>query len=66
MDGFLLSLKFDTGETGVFDMNPYLKFPCYRRLRNFAYFCQVKPERGTAVWPNDEDMASEVLWEGKR
>lgn len=64
LDGYLLSLAFDTGEKGVFDVSPYLKFPCYRRLKNLGYFSQARTERGTVVWPNDEDLAPEALWNG--
>ena len=61
--GYRLRVSFDTGETGVFDMTPLLQYPCYRRLRDTAYFIQARPERGTVVWPNDEDVAPESLWE---
>ncbi len=48
---------------GVFYMSPYLQYPCYRRLRDIGYFSLAKSERGTVVWPNDEDVAPEALWE---
>jgi len=60
---FHLFVTFDTGECGIFDMTPYLQYPCYRRLRDIGYFSLAKSERGTVVWPNDEDVAPEALWE---
>lgn len=60
---YRLFVTFDTGERGVFDMTPYLQYPCYRRLRDTGYFSLAKSERGTVVWPNDEDVAPEALWE---
>ena len=60
---YRLVVTFDTGERGVFDMTPYLQYPCYRRLRDTGYFSLAKTERGTVVWPNDEDVAPEALWE---
>ena len=60
---YRLVVTFDTGERGVFDMTPYLQYPCYRRLRDAGYFSLAKTERGTVVWPNDEDVAPEALWE---
>ena len=62
-DNYRLLVTFDTGEVGMFDMASYLKYPCYRRLRNAGYFALAKPERGTVVWPNDEDVSPEALWE---
>ena len=36
---------------------------CYRRLKDMNYFNLARIERGTVVWPNDEDLAPEMLWE---
>jgi len=58
-----LKVSFDSGETGVFDMSPLLGYVCYRRLNNKMYFAQARTERGTVVWPYDEDVAPEMLWE---
>ena len=63
LDDFRLLISFDTGESGIFDMKPLLQYPCYRRLREVQYFCKARPERGTVVWPQDEDVAPEALWE---
>ena len=62
-DDYRLTVSFDTGETGVFDMSPLLWFACYRPLKNPDYFLRAHTERGTVVWPNDEDVAPEMLWE---
>ena len=60
---YRLRVSFDTGESGVFDIEPLLRYPCYRRLKDVGYFLLARPERGTVVWPNDEDVAPEALWE---
>lgn len=60
---FRLRVEFDTGEIGVFNATPLLDYFCYRRLRDVRYFNLVRVERGTVVWPNDEDFAPEMLWE---
>ena len=62
-DNYRLLVTFDTGESGVFDMTPLLVYPCYRRLKDMNYFARARAERGTVVWPNDEDVAPELLWE---
>lgn len=61
--GYRLKVEFDTGEKGVFDMTPYLRYPCYRRLNDPGYFSLAMPGRGTVVWPGDEDVSPEALWE---
>jgi len=61
--GHRLAVTFDTGDTGVFDMSALLGYSCYRRLKDDAYFRLAHVERGTVVWPNDEDVAPELLWE---
>lgn len=63
VDNHRLLVTFDTGENGVFDMTPLLAYPCYRRLKDENYFAMAHAERGTVVWPNDEDVAPELLWE---
>lgn len=60
---FHLRVEFDTGEDGVFDVSPLLDYPCYRRLKDERYFNLARIDRGTVVWPNDEDLAPEMLWE---
>ena len=65
-ESYRLLLTFDTGEDGVFDMAPLLAYPCYRRLKDQNYFALAHVERGTVVWPNDEDVAPELLWERSR
>ena len=61
--GFRLRVEFDTGESGVFDASSLLGLFCYRCLKDADYFRLARVERGTVVWPNDEDHAPEMLWE---
>ena len=42
---------------------PQSGYFCYRRLKDMNYFNLARIERGTVVWPNDEDLAPEMLWE---
>lgn len=63
VDDKVIHVVFDTGESGKFDVSPLFHYPCYRRLNNPVYFHRVKAERGTAVWPEDEDLSPELLWE---
>ena len=60
---YRLRVEFDTGEEGVFDASPLLGYFCYRRLKDVNYFNLARVERGTVVWPNDEDLAPEMLRE---
>lgn len=66
-DGFFLLLKFENGETRVFDMKPYLENPPFNKLKDARQFCRVRISNGTVSWPgdinSDLDLAAETLYD---
>ena len=58
-----LLLTFHNGERRCFDMRPYLHYPVFRKLSNFAYFSLARVDYGTVTWPGDIDIAPETLYE---
>lgn len=60
---FKLRLTFANGETGVFDCSPLLDFGVFRELRDLRYFQQVRVEGGTVVWPHEQDICPDTLYE---
>lgn len=62
LDGYRISVSFEDGKRGVFDMRPYLGRGVFKALENPAYFRLVSVENGTASWPNGADMAPERLY----
>ncbi len=58
-----LEIQFTNGEVGVYDCSGLLDFGVFRELRNVAYFRQVSVLHGTVVWPNEQDICPDTLYE---
>ncbi len=65
-EDFHLELTFNTGETGVFDMRPYLEKGVFRQLREIALFKQAYVAFDTVCWPGNLDIAPETLYDRSR
>jgi hypothetical protein len=65
-DDFHLELKFNTGETRIFDMRPYLDKGIFQRLRDPALFRQAHVAFDTVCWPGQMDIAPETLYDRSR
>ena len=58
-------MRFDDGLEGVVDVAKLVRFTgVFEPLRGETFFAQVNvhPELGTACWPDDADLDSEVLY----
>jgi hypothetical protein len=58
-------LTFENGTTGDVDLSDLIaRGGIFAPLREPAYFRQVRvdPEGGTITWPNDVDVAPELLY----
>ena len=64
LDGYKLWIRFNTGETGIFDFTPLLSAPAFVPLREPEIFRSVYIDYDTAVWQDGEiDIAPEYLYE---
>jgi hypothetical protein len=63
-DDYKLEITFSNGEVGVFDCSHLLDFGVFRELRDVSYFKQVLAEGGTVVWPHEQDICPDTLYEG--
>lgn len=65
MPGMKLRLRYETGETKVFDVSPYAEGSWYGELKNEAYFRSVHLlPGGTGIeWMNGQDIAPHELYE---
>ena len=63
MDRYCLQLTFTNGEKGVYDCSHLLDFGVFRELKDTVYFRQVKVEHGTVVWPHEQDICPDTLYE---
>ncbi len=64
LDDYLLLLKYDTDETRLFDMKPYLHLPFYKPLANKSVFKSVHTvdDGWTVEWSNGVDFPPEDLY----
>lgn len=62
-DDYKLNLLFSNGEKGIFDCSSLLNFGVFCELKNKAYFKQVKVEYGTVVWPHEQDLCPDTVYE---
>lgn len=59
----LLRLAFNDSTRKVVDVFPLLEGPVFEPLKDPAFFARatLDPIAGTAVWPNEADLAPEAL-----
>ena len=62
-DDFTLELVFTNGETGVFDCTHLLDFGVFQELKDLSYFKQARVDGGTVVWPHEQDVCPDTLYE---
>jgi len=62
-DEYHLRMKFTNGEVGVFDCSHLLDFGVFREFRDIAYFKRASVAHGTVVWPNEQDICPDTLYE---
>lgn len=63
MDDYKLWLRFNTGETRIFDFKPLLDRPAFAPLADETAFRSVYIDYGVPVWNDGEiDIAPETLY----
>jgi hypothetical protein len=65
-DGFRLELKFNTGETRLFDARPYLDKGVFQQLKDPELFKLAYVDFNTVCWPGNLDIAPETLYDRSR
>ena len=65
-DGYKLEITFTNGEVGVFDCSHLLSFGVFKALRDVCYFRRVREEGGTVVWPDEQDICPDTLYQDSR
>ena len=62
-ENHMLDLVFTNGEERVYDCSPLLGFGVFEELRDKLYFKQARVEYGTVVWPHEQDLCPDTLYE---
>ena len=60
---YTLELEFTNGELGVYDCAPLLDFGGFQDVRDMKYFQQAQAVGGTVVWPHEQDICPDTLYE---
>jgi len=60
---YRLSIIFTNGEKGIYDCSRLLDFGVFSELRDPGYFRQVRAAHGTVVWPHEQDICPDTLYE---
>ncbi|MFW5870714.1 MAG: DUF2442 domain-containing protein [Candidatus Sumerlaeota bacterium] len=60
---YTLHLVFTNGEQGVYDCTPLLVFGVFQEFRDLHYFQKARVEHGTVVWPHEQDICPDTLYE---
>jgi len=61
-----LEIEFTNGEIGVYDCASLLDFGVFKELRDIGYFTQARVEGGTVVWPHEQDICPDTLYEDSK
>ncbi len=62
-DDYKLEITFTNDEVGIFDCAPLLSFGVFQELQDIGYFKQARAENGTVVWPHEQDICPDTLYE---
>lgn len=59
---FTLFITFVNGETGVFDVKPYLNMGKFKELQDFNNFRRFHIDDGVITWYNGIDLAPDTVY----
>lgn len=62
-DDYKLEITFTNGEVGLFDCTHLLSFGVFTEFHDINYFKQARVEGGTVVWPHEQDICPDTLYE---
>lgn len=64
-ENYKLQLQYETGETKLFDVSPYIRGSWFGELKEKSYFQSVRllPDGIGIEWSNGQDIAPHELYE---
>ncbi len=62
-DDYKLVITFTNQEVGIFDCAHLLTFGVFKELEDIRYFRRARAQDGTVVWPNEQDICPDTLYE---
>ena len=64
LEDYMLEISFNTGETGYFNVSPYLERDEFQELKDPDLFKKAHQEHGAVVWDKKLVIDSETLYKG--
>jgi hypothetical protein len=65
-DDYKLEITFTNDEVRVFDCAHLLSFGVFQEFQDIDYFRQARAGGGTVVWPHEQDICPDTLYEESR
>jgi hypothetical protein len=65
-EDYTLEITFTNGEVGIFDCSHLLTFGVFSEFTDVRYFKQARVLNGTVVWPHEQDICPDTLYEDSR
>lgn len=62
-EDYRLEITFTNDEVGIFDCAPLMTFGVFKEFKDVHYFMQAKVEHGTVVWPHEQDICPDTLYQ---
>ncbi|MFZ1538164.1 MAG: DUF2442 domain-containing protein [Chromatiaceae bacterium] len=62
-ENYQIYIEFDNDECGVLNMEPYLDFGVFRRIRDLTEFTQVRVSFDTVEWSAGIDLDPQFVYE---
>lgn len=62
-DDYRLEITFTSGEVGIFDCSHLLTFGVFREFEDIRYFRRARVAHGTVMWPHEQDICPDTLYE---
>ena len=59
---YFLTLSFSNGETGRFDVNPYLDKGIFQELKDISKFNSVRPDGLSIEWENEASLCPDTVY----
>ncbi|MCI9597381.1 MAG: DUF2442 domain-containing protein [Firmicutes bacterium] len=66
IENYEIVIEFDSGETKVFDVKPFIKGQWYQELADKAYFSSVFANGYTVEWPHGQDLCPDEIYFSSR
>jgi hypothetical protein len=61
LNDYRIKVTLSNGNTGIFDVKPYLDKGIFTELKDCSYFRRARIEFGTITWPNEQDFSPETI-----